>query len=320
MNSIKIILSFSLFFIAFCATAQVESKGLLELEEELKTLSWDATKNRDDEQRVAAAESLVAKVQEALSLEGSFTHPFDSVQALSFLHAPDNSFRIVTWQLFVHKNQYRHFGIVQLNDGKNTLIELKDQSDDIAYPGRKELDADRWYGALYYNIKMEDSPEGKMYMLMGYDACNLYQRAKILDVMQIYEGELTFGAPIFELKKVTPPRTRREQPMITTLNKYRYIMEYSATTAASLNWNPEKEVIQFDHLILTGGLYGEGKTHVPDGSYEGFKWTGKKYEHVLKLYDQVSESAPMPSPIFDDKKKRKGRGLFGGDEKSRNKR
>src|SRR6476620_876094 len=66
-----------------------------------------------------------------LKVPYSFYYPFDSLQSISLLYAPDSSFRIFTWEMVVNENLVRQHGAIQMRttDGSLKLFPLIDKSD-----------------------------------------------------------------------------------------------------------------------------------------------------------------------------------------------
>jgi hypothetical protein len=301
----------TIFIINFLLPTRAQK--LAETEHDLSLLGWEMNKNPDDEIRLKSAYEFHKLFKETLGQEGTFTHRFDSLQMISFLYPADSSFRVITWQLFANKNQYEHYGFIQTANGK--LFDLADRSDAIIYPDRKELGTNEWYGAVYYNMKEYKTKEGKpIYVLFGYDGYGLYMRSKVLDVLTFKDGTPIFGKEIFEVKKVTPPRSKREKASVSSSLRMRLIFEYSAESSMSLNFNPDINAIMFDHLQAVQGQYqGQGNTFLPDGTYEALEWNGKTFDHVLEVPIQA-----LDKPLSDERpepKTKKKRGLFGEERK-----
>ena len=68
-------------------------------------------------------------------------------------------------------------------------------------------------------------------------------------------------------------------------------------------YDPEMDMIVFDHLISESNEPQKKFTLIPDGDYEGFKWQNGKWVHVEKVFDQKLEDGqePRPVPLFDEK-------------------
>ena len=151
------------------------------------------------------------------------------------------------------------------------------------------LSPEEWYGSVYYNLREVDGPEGKYYLLFGFDGDSFFRKRKLIDVLYFKEGKPVFGAPVF----VHEDNQR----------KHRIVREYSAEVSTRCNYDELLELIIFDHLIELEGPYGEGLVNYPDGSYEAYRLEGGLWWHVDKVFDQVSEEAPRPAPVLDNRQK-----------------
>lgn len=295
------------------AYAQQENAPLSELqlkqmdsyEDTLAVLGYAIVNDSTPDNRFIACREMIVRLTQALKTPGSFDYPFERLQSISIQYPQDSSFRVFSWQLYVNEKEYRYFGAIQLNTPELELIPLRDRSFQInADPEKVILAPEEWYGAVYYNIKQVDTPEGPYYLLFGFDAYSFYYKRKIIDVLRFKDGKATFGAPVFY-----HPATQ-ESP---EFSKSRIVREYSAAASVKVNYDPTHEIIMFDHLIPGGGQYGEGITYYPDGSYEGYRLNGNKWIHVDKVFDQISSEAPRDYPILD---KNSDKNIFGKKEKN----
>ena len=83
----------------------------------------------------------------------------------------------------------------------------------------------------------------------------------------------------------------------------RFLLEYQKDAHARMVYDPDLNMIVFDHLISESNEPQKKYTLIPDGDYEGFKWQNGKWVHVEKLFNQQLKDgqAPRPQPLFDDK-------------------
>ena len=135
--------------------------------------------------RYAACKKLILSLKEALKTENSFNYPFDRVKTVSIQYPQDSSFRVFTWQLYADKDNYRYYGAIQMNTAELQLFPLIDRSGEIENSNVEqfELTPDKWYGALYYRILESESPEGKHYLLFGFDGYRFFHKRKLIDVL-----------------------------------------------------------------------------------------------------------------------------------------
>jgi len=233
----------------------------------------------------------------ALKTSYSFAFPFDSVYTVSRLYAPDSSFRIFTWQLERDESYYRQEGAIQMktSDGSLKLFPLFDASDYTALPTDSVRSGRNWIGAIYYNIIMKEYKGKKYYTLFGYDDNDFSSTRKWLEVLTFDANEQpVFGGRFFDYKD---DELKPTQPVD------RFLFEYEKDTRARMVYDPEMNMIVFDHLISESNEPQKRFTLIPDGDYEGFKWQNGKWVHVEKVFDQKLQDGqePRPMPLFDSK-------------------
>ncbi len=255
--------------------------------------------------RVDAADKMLALMQRAAKIPGSFEFELDSVAQLSVLYPSDRSFRIVTWQLFGNSSYYKYYGMVQFANGKTVV--LQDRKQTIRNPQTRQLKPDNWYGAIYYRLHEYKNKGKTQYLVFGYDANSFFQHTKILDVLNIEGNSISFGAPIFDLrteevKKMQEEQKRmangRENYDIKPEQPQRYFMDYSADAAVSLRYDDELRLITFDHLVPLGSTK-YGIKYMPDSDIDALKFENGKWSLQERIFRQVSEEVPRPVPILD---------------------
>ncbi|MEM9549505.1 MAG: hypothetical protein AAGA77_26280, partial [Bacteroidota bacterium] len=219
----------------------------------------------------------------------------ESIQWLSVKQPDDKAFTLVTWQLEMDENDNRYFGY--LLNGNNILnLVASDYLEDLEYD---ILSVEDWAGALYYNIHTVVKEEKKYYVLFGYNAHKNYEHRKIVDVLTFNGGTPTFGAEVF----------KKQDPGERAIIKNRIVLDYSSDANVSINYNPNLDMIVFDHLIARiGRIPGQGPTMLPDGSYVGYQWDGKYFNYIDKLYHQTQDKPPMPKPVLG---KNNNKSIFG---------
>lgn len=284
---------------------QLSSEAIEKLhatEDTLAILAFAVVNDSIEQERFAACRSLITALVRALKTENSFQYRFERLKSVSILAPPDSSFRIFTWQMFVNDSTYRHYGAIQMNEASLKLYPLIDRSFEMEEaPVAEQLTPERWYGALYYNLRQFDAKEGRKYMLFGFDAFEFFEKRKVIDVLGFdASGKPFFGAPVFK-------RQGEEGPA-----EYRIVLQYSAETKVRCNWDDQYEMVLFDHLIPVPSPFGRGMTNVTDGSYEGFRYEKKRWKYIEKVFNDVMEEAPRPEPILDA---RSGKNIMGKGKK-----
>ncbi len=243
------------------------------------------------EHRSFAATQYHSLLKKRLNKANSFNDEFIDIAWMSKLYPADSSFRIMTYQVQTDLNQFESFGLIQKENG--AVINLKNVNkeldDDVVY---MSLDKDNWFGALYYNIHETQIDGQTKYILFGYDGYSEYDKRKVADVLSFQEdGSISFGEEIF-VKKIEGQRDEVMQ---------RLVIKYSADSNVTLNYHPGLDLIVHDHLIpRIGTMPGQGATHLSDGSLVGYKFEEGTWNYVPKIYNEVSDEAPRPQPVFND--------------------
>jgi hypothetical protein len=258
---------------------------LAALEDSIAKLSYTVVNDTLFENRQAAQARLYPLVKKALAIPNSFNYAFSKLETISIQYPQDKSFRIVTWQYFKDYDKYQYFGFVQLNRSKSTVYELKDFSKDIQKPENALLTTDKWYGALYYNIKDFKTKDGVKYLLFGFNAHDTIEKIKICDVMTLKGNTIRFGAPVFE---------KQEGQNVKKSN--RLIMYYAYESGIRLNYDDEMGMIVHDHLTDIAYPYNPNIPFVsgPDGTYEAYKFNKGTWQHISKLENTLMDKPPFP--------------------------
>lgn len=286
----KYIVVFVLLIQILQLSAQKDIARLQAIEDTLATMAYAVFNDTVPEHRFIACKELIVGLKNALKVEGSFEYKFPRLESLSFQYPQDSSFRVITWQLYVDKDDYRYYGAIQMNTPELTLFPLIDRSYQIENPEYSQLTNDNWYGAIYYKLKEVKYPQGKYYLLFGFDGFEFFKKRKVLDVLSFKGGKPVFGLPVFVSEADSRP-------------KQRIVLEYSATASVRLNYDEIVDMITYDHLIPMEGSHGEGVVNLPDGSYEGYAFEKGYWHHVSKIFNDVQEEAPRPFPILDEREK-----------------
>ena len=275
--------------------SSAELEKLQGAEDSLKVFAYGVLKDTLPERRFYSCKQLILGLKNALQVRNSFQYKFSELESISIQYPQDSSFRVFTWQLYVDKDDYRYYGAIQMKGEGLQLIPLIDRSYEVTDVEQSALAANQWYGAVYYNLMEVREGKEKYYLLFGFDGFEFFKKRKVIDVLKFVNGEPVFGAPVFVQKEANGFERRRS----------RLLQEYSAEVSSRMNYDPNLEMIIFDHLIEMQGKYGEGIVNYPDGSYEGYKLQSDgTWQHINKVFDQVSEEAPRPFPVLEGKGKK----------------
>lgn len=239
----------------------------------------------------------------ALQVKNSFYYPFDSVQGISKLYAPDSTFRIYTWNVQFNDYYSRQKGAIQMRtrDGSLKLIPLRDYSEFTTGADDSVRTRSNWIGAMYYNIIKTEFDGRNYYTLFGFDTYSAESSKKWIEVMYFNgRNEPVFGGPFFTYQKDDPPQKPR----------YRISVEFKKDTRVLVNYIDDLGVILVDHLVSETDEPDHKWTYVPDGDNEAFKWENGKWVHQDKAFDYKVDmkgvdpymgKPPMGDPILDAK-------------------
>jgi hypothetical protein len=272
-----------------------DSKVLKQKEDSLKRLAKNLIVDSLTGARMRNDSLFIRTLVRSLQVKNSFYYPFDSVQGVSKLYAPDSTFRIFSWSLSYDDFYSRQRAAIQYRtpDGSLKLVPLTDYSEFTTAPTDSIRSKDNWIGAVYYNIIKTEYNGKKYYTLFGFDDNSLRSSKKWIDVLTFDNRNLPVFGGNFSFENDTAKRSPQK----------RFYIEYKKEASTLVNYAPEMNMILVDHLISESQEDDKPYTLIPDGDYEGFEWKNGKWIHINKVFDQKLEDgqAPMPDPILDDK-------------------
>ena len=247
-------------------------------------------------QRFLADSMFIKMLVRSLKTPNSFYYPFDSLETVSRIYAPDSTFRIFSWQFTRDENYFRQRGAIQMRtaDGSLKLFPLVDMSDFTQAPQDSIRTGSNWIGVIYYGIVMKTFNNRKYYTLLGFDDNNMKSTKKYIEVLTFDDnGKPRFGGPFFSMQdgSLRPSATKQA----------RFVLEYKKEGRARMNYDKSLDLIMFDHLISEDNQPDKPFTYVPDGDYQGFKWVEGKWVLVDKVFDYKLQDgqAPLPNPLKD---------------------
>ncbi|OPZ99930.1 MAG: hypothetical protein BWY70_00846 [Bacteroidetes bacterium ADurb.Bin408] len=280
------------------AQNKATKEELQQYEDSLKLIAPEILNGVFDFNRYEASEKFMHLLTEVLSYENAFTYPFDSLKTISQLRAPDNYFRIFTWNLQKADGSYDFFGLIHLNPKKTkgeTLFKLTNAAVKSSGSEYETLLPDSWYGAHYYKIIRTKGENTTYYTLLGWDGNNNITTRKVIDVIVFNANdEPEFGAPVFQTHENV---------------KNRVIIEYAAHVSVSLKYEKhyvkqgknKKWMIVFDRVSpLSPMLEGQYQFYVPEtDTYDAFIFEN----NVWQFYQDVDARNPKIGKLEQKRKK-----------------
>lgn len=280
---------------AFTQGVSTQDRKQLRLKEDsLKALSRTMVFSQNPAERFRADSTFVRTLVRALLTKSSFSYPFDSV-AISKLYSPDSTFRIFTWQLMKDEYVYLQKGAIQMKtpDGSLKLFPLHDVSMFSAKPADSVRGRLNWVGAIYYRIVMKSHNNKKYYTLLGFDDFSISSNKKWMEVLSFNDkGEPVFGGPFISITD-----SSKKTKVLPRFN-----IEYKKEAKTFFNYDPELDMIVYDHLISESNEPERKDTYIPDGDFQGFQWKNGQWVHVDKVFNfQLKDGQfPMDEKLFDD--------------------
>lgn len=246
-----------------------ESTVLSQKEDVLDSLLNDLRSAENDAEKAEKNKVFKEEMASALNEPGALEYAFSKLKTVGIIDSPDGQVRIVNWNVEQDDFSHKYYCFVMYNDEKKDEVrvtELNDISFGMPSQPTDVLDADSWYGALYYRIIPVKKGSRTMYTLLGWDHNSELSQMKLIDVMYFTSSTVKFGNPIFKVGSET---------------KNRVFFEHSKKTSMFLNYEPQRERIMMDHLSPESpALKNFRSYYVPDMSYDAFEYEGKKW--VLK--------------------------------------
>jgi hypothetical protein len=268
---------------------------LKKMEDSMKVYGRKMIMEKTASQRFIADSIFIRMLVRSLKTPNSFNYPFDSLVTVSHIYAPDSTFRIFTWQFTRDEDSYRQRGAIQVKtpDGSLQLFPLIDMSDFTNAPQDSVRTGQNWIGAIYYGIVMKIFNGKKYYTLLGFDDNHMRSTKKWIEVLTFNgQGKPVFGGSYFPA--VSDSVRASALPA-------RFCLEYKKAGNARMNYDKDMDMIVYDHLVSESNEPNKVYTMVPDGDYQGFKWSNGKWLPVDKVfnYSLRDGQAPLPDPLKD---------------------
>ena len=281
--------------VVFAQLSASEKRILQKQEDSLQSVALQIVQGRTSGDRFTADSQFTKMFVRALKNKNSFHYPFNSLTTISKLVPEDSSFKIFTWQMVINDRVTRQHGAIQMktDDGSLKLFPLIDKSDVTQNPEDTVGNNFGWIGAVYYKIIEKQAFGKNYYTLLGYDENNISSNKKVIEVLTFADSQPIFGGSYFS----------SQDNSVIKHGRARYIMEYKKNAGPRLTYDPEQDMIIYEHLISESGEPQKKYTYIHDGDYEGLKWVDGKWVHIQKVYTQKTEEGhePVPQPILDAK-------------------
>jgi len=289
--SMKLIPSILLIMLSFQGEAQVNAI-LAQKEIVLDSLLSELRSADNNADREAANREFKKEMESALAEPTAISFRFTKLKTVGIIDSPDNLVRIVNWNVEQEDMSHKYYCYVLYIDDKKDGVrvkELKDISFGMPSQPTEVVDADSWYGALYYKIIPVQKGSRTIYTLLGWDHNSELSQLKLIDAMYFTSSTIKFGNPIFRVGS-------------ETLN--RVFFEHSKKTSMFLNYEASRSRIMMDHLSPEApSLKNFRSYYVPDMSYDAFEYDRNKWvliEDVVGVNDGEHSSQKQEVTVMNE--------------------
>jgi len=232
--------------------------------------------------RLDLNDSVCLQLHATLSQATSFEYPFDSLPFLGKVYSTDRKLRFYSWNYISDQGDYSFFTIIQ-RQADNKLFFLAQNRPSYMPDEDKTMDANSWYGALYYNAIPYVQHDITYYLLLGWSHYSDAENFKTIEVLSLNDNHVSFGLPIFS----------KGDTLLT-----RVVLPYSSRHSLSLQYDNIRKLFYFNHLHSLQN----SDTQLPDETFSAYVLTkdGLKYQDEITLQsDKHEEKLPRDKMQLD---------------------
>lgn len=277
--------------IGFFSFLNVNGQNLENQENELLHLLDELRSAKDNSEKNQANTKFKSKLEETIRMEGAFDYPFSKLKTMGSIKSPDNTFRLFNWNVEQDDLTQIYYCYILLFDERRKeykIIELKDNSMMLPQKPSEILEADNWYGALYYKIIPMKKGSKTLYTVLGWDGNNSVSTMKVVDVLNFSGSTVRLGNPVFKMPKETLKRV---------------FFEFAKKTTMYLSYEDQYDRIIFDHLAPESpALTGLYSMYVPDLSHDAFVFDAGKWFLVEDVVGVNAKGEDMITVSYVDDK------------------
>ncbi|QBQ41866.1 hypothetical protein [Sphingobacterium psychroaquaticum] len=222
-------------------------------QDSLLMLGKDMYRLKGEAERLEKNFTFVKSLVSALKEKHSYMYNFEKLNMISVVKAPDDRFRIFSWNIPLNDGSYLYYGAIQTKtkDGKLDLVPLLDKTFWVENPDSDILKPDHWYGAQYYDIVSM----GDAYVLLGWKGHEPTYTQKVIEILHFENGVYSLGKKVFS-----------DNPIWS-----RRIFKYTSQASMYLKYHKDKNSFIFDHIVPAApNLVGKFAYYGPDLTYDAY--------------------------------------------------
>ena len=250
-----------LFFLISCVSLKAQQSDVfVSYSEDFNKFFNAALVSDNDSLKIVNVEKAALVLEQALKEKEAFEYKFEDLKNVSVLFSPDNKIKVMTFGIAMISGGFKYYGFVMYYRGKTvTVTRLSEGNKDRKNIEKADMQADNWYGAVYYDICQFGDAKHTVYALCGWDGADIFINRKVLEQVEIgVYGELRFGGKF---------KTETSQ------DDSRVIFSYTEKAAMSLKFDKKLGIIIADHLNALPQYRGNPRFYGPDMTFDGYYYS-----------------------------------------------
>ena len=261
LHKIAIVFIMGFFFTAISAQKSAETStdtALINKEQLISDIIQKMSQSDDVIERNLYNDSLILELEQFMEIEGAMIYDFQKLSGISILSPKSKNIVIMTWELANELDEIRYYGLITMIEHKSDKVVyvLRDSSASVRNAENAYMFANRWYGAIYYDVREVKSKGDVYYILLGLNRSKNLIKERIIEVLSNM-GEPRFGKEVFNFSQRVMMK--------------RLVYPHAANTDMSISFI-EDGLIVMDHLSPSKPVYeGKFEYYVPDLSFDALR-------------------------------------------------
>lgn len=272
----KLLIIFAILTIGMAARAQ-DSLVLKYGEESVSKLLEQCIAATTDDERREFSGKACDELMQLLQYDAAFSYKFELLNKISSVYSDDNAVRLLTFAVPLNNGKkYLYHGFVMHYDEDDgvKVTRLTDDEKNTRNPQFVDMQANNWYGAVYYQVQQMGSRRNPVYAVCGWDGADLFTNRKVLE-------QLTFDDD-FNARFGGSFETEHSDGL------HRIVFEFTEKAVMSLQYDPRLKMVVGDHLSAPAQFVHNPRYYGPDMSFDGYYYEKGKWHYEpdidVKLY------------------------------------
>ena len=250
------------------ATRAQDSLVLRSGEETVQTLLDKCFVAGDDAERRDLSGKAVEQLFQLLQFDAAFNYKFELLKNVSSVYSDDGAVRLLTFAVPMNngKKYLYHGFVMHYDEGDGVKVtKLIDDAKKTRNPQFVDMQANNWYGAVYYQVQQVGSRRNPVYAVCGWDGADLFTNRKVLE-------QLTFDDD-YNAKFGGSFETEHSDGL------HRIVFEFTEKAVMSLQYDPRLRMVVGDHLSAPAQFVHNPRYYGPDLSFDGYYYDKGKWHY-----------------------------------------